>query len=96
MKVMNQNNNNNRNRKVVGTTPATLQGVGGRLSVPIRLYPELGIIDPLKVKTLEDEENYYKSLLYGCRFCDIQDHILQVIIHRCPHSKDKELEVTEK
>lgn len=49
-----------------------------------KVYPDLGVITPWSVKTQEDEENYYKSLLYGCRECDrIEPSIEFMLYHRC-------------
>ena len=56
------------------------------LSPPIyKVYPDLGVINPWStVKTQEDEENYYKSLLYGCKECDRIEPSLQFMLyHRC-------------
>lgn len=61
--------NGGRNRKVT-TSISSLAGTGGKLSIPYQLYSSLGVINPWTVKTQEDEDNYYKSLLYGCRECD--------------------------
>ena len=48
------------------------------LSPIYKVYPDLGVINPWSaVKTQEDEENYYKSLLYGCRECDRIEPSLQ-------------------
>ena len=42
------------------------------LSPTYQVYSDLGYIDPdTDVKTEEDVENYYKSLLYGCLNCDL-------------------------
>jgi len=66
-----------------GTTRAEPVGVG-RLSIPYKVYPDLGVFNPWSVKTQEDEENYYKSLLYGCRECDrIEPSIEFMLYHRC-------------
>lgn len=52
-------------------------------SPPYQVYWDLGKIDH-SVKTEEDEENYYKSLLYGCKYCDlIEDSELLMIVHIC-------------
>jgi hypothetical protein len=50
-----------------------------------KVYPDLGVINPwLAVKTQEVEENYYKSLLYGCKECDRIEPSLQFMLyHRC-------------
>jgi hypothetical protein len=50
-----------------------------------KVYPDLGVINPWStVKTQEDEENYYKSLLYGCKECDRIEPSLQFMLyHRC-------------
>ena len=56
------------------------------LSTPIyKVYPDLGVINPWSaLETQEDEENYYKSLLYGCRECDRIEPSLQFMLyHRC-------------
>ena len=55
------------------------------LSPIYKVYPDLGVINPWSaVKTQEDEENYYKSLLYGCRECDRIEPSLQFMLHhRC-------------
>ena len=55
--------------------------------IPYKVYPDLGVINPSSaaVKTKEDnEENYYKSLLYGCRECDRIEPSLQFMLyHKC-------------
>ena len=55
------------------------------LSPIYKVYPDLGVINPWSaVKTQEKEENYYKSLLYGCRECDRIEPSLQFMLyHRC-------------
>jgi hypothetical protein len=55
------------------------------LSPIYKVYPDLGVINPLSaLKTQEDEENYYKSFLYGCRECDRIEPSLQFILyHKC-------------
>ena len=40
-------------------------------SPPYQVYWNLGKIHPNSVKTEQDEENYYKSLWYGCKYCDL-------------------------
>lgn len=68
-----------RNRRVTTTVTAA----AGTLSVPYKVYPDLGVINPLSVKTQQDEENYYKSLLYGCRECDrIEPSIEFMLCHK--------------
>ena len=37
------------------------------LSLTYQVYSDLGEINPYSVKTEEDEENYYKSLLWVVR-----------------------------
>jgi hypothetical protein len=59
-------------------------GEAERLLVPYQVYPDFCVIYPWSVKTQEDEENYYKSLLYGCRECDrIEPSIEFMLYHRC-------------
>ena len=42
------------------------------------------MINPGSIKTQEDEENYYKSLLYGCKECDRIELSLEFMIyHKC-------------
>jgi hypothetical protein len=56
------------------------------LSSPIyKVYPDLGVINPCSaIKTQEDEENFYKSLLYGCKECDRIEPSLQFMLyHSC-------------
>ena len=36
-----------------------------------QVYWDLGKIDPNSVKTVEEEVSYNKSLLYGCKNCDL-------------------------
>ncbi|HSF50377.1 MAG TPA: hypothetical protein VLA74_06415 [Nitrososphaeraceae archaeon] len=75
--------NGGRNRKVT-TSISSLAGTGGKLSIPYQLYSSLGVINPWTVKTQEDEDNYYKSLLYGCRECDrIEPSLKFMLCHRC-------------
>jgi hypothetical protein len=58
-----------------------------KLSVPYQVYSDLGYIDPWSVKTMEQEENYYKSLLYGCMKCDrIESSIQLILIHDCSNN----------
>jgi hypothetical protein len=58
-----------------------------KLSVPYQVFSDLGYIDPWSVKTMEDEENYYKSLLYGCMKCDrIESSINLMLIHDCSNN----------
>lgn len=78
--------NGGRNRKVT-TTSSSLAGTGGKLSISYQLYSDLGVINPWTVKTQEDEDNYYKSLLYGCRECDrIEPSLKFMLCHRCSHN----------
>lgn len=71
------------NRRVT-TTARAAAGSVERLSVPYKVYPDLGVINPWSVKTQEDEVNYYKSLLYGCRECDrIEPSIEFMLCHKC-------------
>ena len=71
------------NRRVT-TTARAAAGAVERLSVPYKVYPELDVINPWSVKTQEDEVNYYKSLLYGCRECDrIEASIEFMLCHKC-------------
>jgi hypothetical protein len=50
-----------------------------------KVYPDLGMINPCSIlETQQDEENYYKSLLYGCKECDRIEPSLQFMLyHRC-------------
>lgn len=41
------------------------------LSLIYQIYSDLGEMDPYSVETEQDEELYYKSLLYGCKNCDL-------------------------
>lgn len=78
--------NEGRSRKAT-TTSSSLAGTGGRLSIPYQVCSDLGVINPWTVKTQEDEENYYKSLLYGCRECDrIEPSLKFMLCHRCSHN----------
>lgn len=71
------------NRRVT-TTARAAAGAVGRLSVPYKVHPDLGVINRWSVKTQEDEENYYKSLLYGCRECDrIEPSMEFMLCHKC-------------
>lgn len=54
------------------------------LSPIYQVYSDLGDIDPYSVKTEEDEENYYKSLLYDCRNYDlVKDLRMFKVTHFC-------------
>lgn len=78
--------NEGRSRKAT-TTSSSLAGTGGRLSIPYQVCSDLGVINPWTVKTQEDEDNYYKSLLYGCRECDrIEPSLKFMLCHRCSHN----------
>lgn len=71
------------NRRLT-TTARAAAGALERLSLPYKVYPDLGVINPWSVKTQEDEVNYYKSLLYGCRECDrIEPSIEFMLCHKC-------------
>jgi hypothetical protein len=63
----------------------------GTVLIPYKVYPDLGVIAPWSVKTDEDEYNYYKSLLYGCRECDrIEPSLEFMLYHKCTkNSKSK-------
>ena len=53
------------------------------LSPIYKVYPDLEDIDPESVET-EDEENYYKSLLWGCKNCDlIKENRMFMVVHFC-------------
>ena len=70
----------------VTTTARAAAGAVERLSVPYKVYPELDVINPWSVKT-QEEDNYYKSLLYGCRECDrIEPSLKFMLCHRCSHN----------
>ena len=76
----------NRRRKIT-TTPEEFSGVGRRSSVPYQVYPDFGVINPGSVKTQEDQDNYYKSLLYGCKECDRIELSLEFMLsHYCSHN----------
>jgi hypothetical protein len=54
------------------------------LSPIYQVYSDLGEIDPDSVKTEEDIENYYKSLLWGCKNCDlILENKIGMTVHFC-------------
>src|SRR5574339_286844 len=75
-----------RNRNAA-TTSSSLAGTGGRLSIRYQVCSDLGVINPWTVKTEEAAENYYKSLLYGCRECDrIEPSLKFMLCHRCTHN----------
>ena len=63
----------------------------GTVLIPYKVYPDLGVIARWSVKTDEDEDNYYKSLLYGCRECDrIEPSLEFMLYHKCTkNSKSK-------
>ena len=54
------------------------------LSPIYKIYSDLEEIDPYSVETDEDKELYYKSLLYGCKKCDlISENKTYMVMHLC-------------
>lgn len=54
------------------------------LSPIYKIYPDLEEIDLESVETEEGEELYYKSLLRGCKNCDlIKDTECSMTVHFC-------------
>jgi hypothetical protein len=54
------------------------------LSPIYQVYSDLGFIDLESVKTEEDEQNYYNSLLYGCKNCDLtSENRMYIATHYC-------------
>jgi hypothetical protein len=54
------------------------------LSPIYQIYSNLGEIDPYSVETEEQEDLYYKSLLYGCKNCDlISENKMYMVTHSC-------------
>ena len=51
-------------------------------------------IDPDSVKTEEDEQNYYNSLLYGCKNCDlISENRMYRVRHLCSRNGKSKYEL---
>jgi hypothetical protein len=54
------------------------------LSPIYQIYSDLGYIDPKSVKNEEQEDLYYKSLLYGCKKCDLtSENRMYMVTHSC-------------
>ena len=54
------------------------------LSPIYKVYSDLEEIDPYSVETEEQEDLYYKSLLYGCKNCDLtSENRMYMVTHSC-------------
>ncbi len=54
------------------------------LSPVYQIYSDLGYIDTESVETEEQEDLYYKSLLWGCKNCDlVSENKMYVVTHLC-------------
>ena len=54
------------------------------LSPIYKVYSELPEIDPYSVETEEQEDLYYKSLLWGCKNCDlVSENKMYMAVHYC-------------
>ena len=63
------------------------------LSPIYKIYPDLQEIDPESVQSEEDEELYYKSLLYGCKKCDlISENRMYMVTHYCSRNEKSKYE----
>ena len=50
-------------------------------------------MDPYSVETEQDEELYYKSLLYGCKNCDlILENRMYMVTHLCSRNNKSKYE----
>jgi hypothetical protein len=58
-----------------------------RLSPIYKVYSDIPEIDPYSVETEEQEDLYYKSLLYGCKNCDLtSENRMYMVTHFCPRN----------
>ena len=54
------------------------------LSPIYQIYSDLGEIDTYSVETEEQEDFYYKSLLYGCKNCHlVSENKMYMVTHMC-------------
>jgi hypothetical protein len=63
------------------------------LSPIYQIYSDLGEMDPYSVETEEQEDLYYKSLLWDCKNCDlVSENKMYVITHLCPRNNKSNYE----
>lgn len=63
------------------------------LSPIYKVYSDIPEIDPNSVETEEDEDLYYKSLLYGCKKCDlISENRMYLVTHVCSMNQKSKYE----
>jgi hypothetical protein len=53
----------------------------------------LGYIDPENVETEKDEQDYYNSLLWGCKNCDlVKENRMFMVTHLCSRNGNSKYE----
>jgi hypothetical protein len=63
------------------------------LSPVYQVYSDLGYIDPESVENEEQEDLYYKSLLWGCKKCDmISENRMYMVTHYCSRNGNSKYE----
>ena len=63
------------------------------LSPVYQIYSDLGYIDPESVETEQDEQDYYNSLLWGCKNCDlVKENRMYMVTHLCSRNNKSNYE----